>query len=211
MFGLKYKQSLHYERFLQDEECTAQTCWRDPESSRVWFTRCNVMEGGGGWRRGQRERWRVYIEREKEKRRDYEKRQSSRSHGDGWGERIWMRGERGCFSKGRLINDLPKMPVTLRVPSWLLIWKPMLLMWGFGRRRTVGSAGWAVDELSERTRRSGCAGCCCQERCDLILNPVMAPGVHVVLSPAVENLPENDSKEGIFLFDIMFDDACQVE
>lgn len=35
MFGLKYKQSLHHELFLQDEECTAQKRLVEEIQSRV--------------------------------------------------------------------------------------------------------------------------------------------------------------------------------
>lgn len=85
------------------------------------------------WRRGQRQECRVYEEKkEKQRGEGLRKRQRSRSRRDGWGERIWMREARRCFCKRSLIKDLPKMPVMLRVPSWLLIWKPILLIWGFG-------------------------------------------------------------------------------
>lgn len=146
-----------------------------------------------------RERNEGYIQKKKKQRKEgLEQRQERQNQRDGWGERIWMREQRRCFCKRRVIKDLPKMPEMLRVPLWLLIWKLMRLIWGFEGDVQLEVI---VEPLMSCWRRLGSHAMLVVFRNNMI--SLLAQSwiyctVHVVLSPTFENLPENYSRKGIF-------------
>lgn len=177
-----------------------QSCLVENIQSQVRSDLGDVIERGKVRKRADRIMKGTYREKEKHKKEGLQKRQRSWSQRDGWGERIWMRRERKCFCKRRLIKDLPKMPVTLRVPLWLLIWKLMLLIWGF---RGDVQLEVVVEQLMSCWRRLGSRAMVIVVR-NNVISFLAQPWLYSTCGLKL-------LQRGNFLFDITFDDACQVK